>query len=312
VLFEASDGERRLALCATIIANPEMLVIPNQDVLRNDVDVEAQVRTVALAAGVPVPRVHAICLDSSYVGGPFFISEQVSGETVPRRVLRLVEQHHLGDRVAAELGSGLARLHAVPPEKAPSGLISAATLNPAERAVEVADGELTNLLAPRPVLAFGLRWLERHLPPPPERRTIVHTDARNGNLIVGPGGLRAILDWERAARDDDPMRDLAWPALRMWRFGNDEREIGGFASRGAFVDGYTAAGGDYDAERFEWWKVMCTVSWALGLAGQAKQFLDGTMPSLVMAGSGRRVSELEWDVLMLLNRHDAGLRAVTE
>ena len=28
------------------------------------------------------------------------------------------------------------------------------------------------------------------------RRSIVHSDVRNGNLIVGEDGLRAVLDWE--------------------------------------------------------------------------------------------------------------------
>jgi len=40
--------------------------------------------------------------------------------------------------------------------------------------------------------------------------------------------------------------------------------------------------------------------WGLGLAGQADAHLDGRFPSVVMAASGRRVPELEWDLLMLL------------
>jgi hypothetical protein len=47
---------------------------------------------------------------------------------------------------------------------------------------------------------------------------------------------------------------------------------------------------------------MGTLRWGLGLAGQAKAHLDGSVPSIVMAASGRRVAELEWDVLMLLRR----------
>jgi hypothetical protein len=90
----------------------------------------------------------------------------------------------------------------------------------------------------------------------------------------------------------------------MWRFGNDDREIGGFAPRSPFIDAYIACGGAYDEDRFLWWKVMSNVSWALGLAGQAAQYLDGTTSSLVLAGSGRRVHELEWDTLMLVtDRH---------
>ena len=38
----------------------------------------------------------------------------------------------------------------------------------------------------------------------------------------------------------------------------------------------------------------------LGLAGQAAAHLDGSVPSIVMAASGRRVAELEYDLLMLI------------
>jgi hypothetical protein len=96
------------------------------------------------------------------------------------------------------------------------------------------------------------------------------------------------------------MQDLAWPALRMWRFKEDGREIGGFAGREPFVAGYEAAGGTFDEDRFRWWKVLGTLRWGLGLAGQSAAHLDGRFRSIVMAASGRRVPELEWDLLMLV------------
>jgi hypothetical protein len=98
------------------------------------------------------------------------------------------------------------------------------------------------------------------------------------------------------------MEDLGWLCQRMWRFRNDAREVGGFGARTVLVAGYESAGGRFDAPRFHWWKAMGTLRWGLGLAGQAKAHLDGTVPSIVMAASGRRVAELEWDVLMLVKR----------
>ena len=154
--------------------------------------------------------------------------------------------------------------------------------------------------SPAPRCGSGLRWLERHLPPPAARLSIVHSDTRNGNLIIGEDGLRAVLDWEGTWAEGDPMQDLAWPSLRMWRFRNDDREIGGFAGREPFIDGYRSAGGDFDQARFEWWKVHGTLMWGVGLAGQTMAFLDGRVPNIVMAASGRRVPELEWDLLMLI------------
>jgi aminoglycoside phosphotransferase (APT) family kinase protein len=293
VLFDATAAGVIRRLVATIVPFGETTV--------NSIEAEAAVRDLAERSEVAVPHVHLVRGDGDLVGGPFIISDFVPGETVPRRLLRLVEERGIGELVARQLGASLAKLHAIDPNAVTvplrrrefSGPPAAAALASARAAV---DG----LPQRRPALELGLRWLERRLPDPPERETIVHTDVRNGNLIVGDDGLRAVLDWEGTIAAGDPMQDLAWPALRMWRFRNDTKEIGGFAGREPFVEGYEAAGGSFDASRFDWWKVEGTLRWALGLAGQTISFLDGRVSSIVMAASGRRVPELEWDLLMLV------------
>lgn len=299
--FEAQpeSGEAR-RLVATIV--------PTAAIQLNPVSVEAAVRILAFERGVAVPEVVGWTEDSSWVGGPFFLSQHIDGETVPRQVLRVVEQRGIGDLVAAQLGEAMARLHAIDPDDAPDGLMTRPPGPPAETALEGLAAALDGLLEPRPALSFGLRWLERHLPSPPARRCILHTDIRNGNIIVGPDGLRAILDWEGSRRGGDPMEDLAWLGVRMWRFRNDEREIGGMADRAPLVAAYDRAGGRFDEDRYRWWKVYGTLKWAVGLASQAGQHLDGSFRSIVMAASGRRVPELEWDLLMLIGRDVRGLR----
>lgn len=292
ILFDADDGQRALRLVATIL--------PTSEIEINPISAEAAVRTLAESHGVPVPHIHATCTDPSYVGGPFFVSERVDGESVPRRVLRLVHGEGIGDRVAEQLGEALAHLHAIDPALAPAELNEDERDDPTEAALIDAEAMVQELAPTRPVFAMGLHWLERRRPGPPPRPTIVHTDVRNGNIIVSADGLAAVLDWEGARRSGDPMQDAAWPALRMWRFRDDEREIGGFAGRVPFIAGYERAGGTFDAERFEWWKALGTLRWGLGLAGQAAAHLDGRFSTVVMAASGRRVPELEWDLLMLL------------
>lgn len=294
LLFVADVKGERLRLVATIIPAGETMI--------NSIEAEAGVRALAEEAGVAVPHVHLQRSDGELVGGPFMISDFVAGETVPRRVLRLVAEHGNGELVARQLGGTLARLHAIEPSavSVPLRAVEAPGATPAERALNGLRAMVDDLPQPRPALRLGLRWLAEHLPPAPSRETIVHTDVRNGNLIIGPDGLRAVLDWEGALASGDPMQDLAWPALRMWRFREDDKEIGGFAGRAPYVAGYEAAGGDFDEARFEWWKVEGTLRWAVGLAGQTMAFLDGRVPNIVMAASGRRVPELEWDLLMLI------------
>src|SRR5215213_3080033 len=109
ILFDATAGGTTHHLVATIVPFGETII--------NGVDAEAGVRNVAEEHGVAVPHVHLARTDGDLVGGPFFISEFVPGETVPRRVLRLVEEQGNGETVVRQLGESLARLHSIDPSE---------------------------------------------------------------------------------------------------------------------------------------------------------------------------------------------------
>ena len=292
VLFDARHDGDRLGLVATII--------PTTGIQLMDVGDEASMLRLAEAGGVPVPHVHAVCHDPSYVGGPFFVTSRVEGDTIPRQVLRLVEATPgLGPTLGRQIGDALARLHAVDAGGVPDGVPRPAGGSSAAHELARVEALLGELLQPSPPFRLACRWLARNLPAVSPTATVVHSDCRNGNIVVGPDGLRAILDWE-GSHLGDPMEDVAWMCVRMWRFRNDRLEAGGFATRADLAAGYRDAGGTWDGDAFAWWKVLGTVRWGLGLAGQARAHLDGSFRSIVMAASGRRVAELEYDALMLL------------
>jgi aminoglycoside phosphotransferase (APT) family kinase protein len=202
----------------------------------------------------------------------------------------------------------MARLHSVDAGRAPEGINPLNGDRPVEGALLSTGEGLNMLLDASPALAYALRWLERNAPSEPARLSIVHSDMRTGNIIVNDQGLAAILDWE-GTRIGDPMEDLAWPCQRMWRFREDAHTVGGMADVAMLRDAYIAAGGDWDEDRFFWWRVLGTLRWGLGLAGQARQHLDGSFRSIVMAASGRRVPELEYDTLLLLRPADPSGRS---
>ncbi|HSG88191.1 MAG TPA: phosphotransferase family protein [Pseudomonadales bacterium] len=292
VLFDArtGDGATR-SLCATILPTPDIELMKISE--------EAALIQLAEAGGVTVPHVHFATEEAHWVGGPLFVSDCVAGETVPRKVLRKVRADGTGARITAQLGAAFAALHAIPTDKAPSALARPGALAPAELAVDRIAEQMELLLQPGPVFQLGLSWLRRHMPRVPARLAIIHGDVRNGNVIIDDSGLAAVLDWE-VAKIGDPMEDLAWPCLRCWRFGADEVEVGGFGDRETLAAAYREGGGDFDAHAFHWWKVLGTLRWGLGLAGQARGHLDGSFSNIVMAASGRRVAELEHDLLCLL------------
>jgi aminoglycoside phosphotransferase (APT) family kinase protein len=152
---------------------------------------------------------------------------------------------------------------------------------------------------PRPVVEWAFRWLREHLPPPPPRQTVVHGDMRTGNIIVGPEGLNAVLDWE-VVHLGDPMEDLGWICVTSWRFGEVDKPAGGFGSREEMFAGYESAGGaTVDAARVRWWEVMGTLRWGMSCAMFGREFQDGDR-SVEKAAIGRRASETAIDLMAIL------------
>jgi aminoglycoside phosphotransferase (APT) family kinase protein len=244
----------------------------------------------AAAAGVPVPRVVAGSEDDDTLGAPFLVTERVEGETIPRKILRDDIFATARSRLAAQCGQALARVHAIPPDAVP-GLAG-------EDQVAQFRSILDGMGQPHPAFELAFRWLSRNRPAA-TRRTVVHGDFRNGNLIVGPDGLRAVLDWE-LAHLGDPMEDLGWLCVKAWRFGVD-RPVGGFGGREDLFAAYAEASGTpVDAEVVHWWEVLGTLKWGVMCIAQAFTHLSGTLRSVELAAIGRRVCENEWDLLELL------------
>ena len=126
----------------------------------------------------------------------------------------------------------------------------------------------------------------------------MHGDFRHGNLIIGPDGVRAVLDWE-LAHLGDPMEDLGWICVNSWRFGEIDKPVGGFGSREELFAGYEAAGRRVDPGRVKFWEVMGTLRWGVMCCGMMQRFRIGPDHSMERAMIGRRSSETEIDLLRL-------------
>ena len=129
----------------------------------------------------------------------------------------------------------------------------------------------------------------------------MHGDFRNGNFIVGPDGIRAVLDWE-LAHLGDPVEDLGWLCVKSWRFGVADQRVGGFGTVDDLLAAYRAAGGrEVDPLELRYWELMGTLKWGVICEIQAFTHLEGTVRSVELATLGRRVAEMEWDLLDLID-----------
>lgn len=256
-----------------------------------DTENEARLLRAAEQAGVIVPSILAVDAATGTI-----ISEHVEGESIPRRVLRQVEaQPGLGEQLTSDCGRALGMIHQIPTEKS----LDLQNLADSNRYADEMERLLESLSAPHPSFRLGVRWLRGHQIEAVSKPVVVHGDFRLGNFLVSDRGISAILDWE-LVHLGDPMEDLAWLCLRTWRFGADELIVGGFGSLEALRSAYEKVAGEWRAEAFDWWTVARTLWWGLGLARQVEAFMDGTANSIVLAASGRRVVELEYDLLRLM------------
>jgi aminoglycoside phosphotransferase (APT) family kinase protein len=249
---------------------------------------QAEVLSRAAAVGVPVA---APIASGAWNDREYLIAEWRHGEALPPKMLRDPDLDQARRRLNADCAQALARIHQIPTE----GL----EITPQDR-VGVYRARLDQIGEPRPVLELGYRWLAANRPPA-RPDVLVHGDFRLGNLLVGPEGLEAVLDWE-LAHLGDPHEDVAWATIRAWRF-DRHRQPGMFPDPTEWLAAYNlAAGADaaLDPNTFRWWQIAGTWVWAVMSALQARRHLDGWMQSLEHAVIGRRVCESEWDLLELL------------
>jgi aminoglycoside phosphotransferase (APT) family kinase protein len=254
---------------------------------------EAVLMRRAYEAGVPSPRVLHV-LEPKDELGTGFIMERVEGETIPRKILRDDAFAQARPKLARQLGQVLAIIHGEDVTQLPELRRMTATTEIAEL-----ERDYRGFDWPRPVFELALRWLRDHDPGPSDEVTLVHGDFRHGNLIIGPHGIRAVLDWE-LAHIGDPMEDLGWICVNSWRFGEIDKPVGGFGSREELFAGYEAAGRRVDPVRVMFWEVMGTLRWGVMCCGMMQRFRTGPEHSVERAMIGRRASETEIDLLRLL------------
>jgi aminoglycoside phosphotransferase (APT) family kinase protein len=246
---------------------------------------EAELLRAAAKAGMPVPEV--IDADDSSI-----VMQRLDGETIARRILRDDQFAGARNALVEQCAKAVARLHAG------VAVEEIADLDEDNDPIATLRAMLDRFGEPHPALELGMVRLEatrREV----DRRTVVHGDFRLGNWMVDTSGLVGVLDWE-LAHIGDPVEDLGWMCVQSWRFGGS-RPVAGVGSREELLAAYAAAGGgDVSLEDLLWWELFGTVRWGVICVQQAATHLSGAVRSVELAAIGRRVCEVERDVLELL------------
>ena len=161
------------------------------------------------------------------------------------------------------------------------------------------EQELHSVDEAHPAIEYGIAWLREHAPEPlPD--VVCHGDFRIGNVAVDDSGVVALLDWE-FAHLGDPRDDVAWPLVRAWRFGADDRHVGGVGELEPYLDRYRELTGlDVSAADLYWWEVLGNVKWAVGCLTQSRRHLNGLERSVELAVLGRLSAEMEYELLDLI------------
>jgi aminoglycoside phosphotransferase (APT) family kinase protein len=266
------------------------------DDMHASMELEARSQAAAAAAGAPVPRILVADDSPAALGNPFLICNEISGETIVRRIYRQLDDAGPAGRAGLlrQCAQALAAIHRAD--------TSDAGLSREDQPVEWRE-RLDAMGDTTATFEWVFRWLSARRPPPAPA-VLVHGDFRMGNLIIDftdGAELAAVLDWE-LVHIGAAYEDLAWFCIRAWRFGTPAGlGAGGLGSIEDFLGAYQEASGTHvDRQAFNWWLVLATLRWGIICRYQAERHLSGQTRSVELATIGRRVCETEWDLLDLL------------
>jgi aminoglycoside phosphotransferase (APT) family kinase protein len=257
---------------------------PLGHVLQSAHDMAREYRVISALAGtgVPVPAPLALCTDVGVNGTDFYVMGFVAGAVLhdadDARSVPDDERLRLSEHVA----DVLAALHSIDPDDVGLG-----DLGRREAYIE------------RQLRRWARQWeqtKQRDIPAmervhaelarriPEQRRTgIVHGDYRLGNMIVGGGEVRAVLDWELCTLGD-PMADLGY-LLNNWSDPGEPviwraspSQAGGFWSASAMIERYAARTGADTSDvayyqAFQGWRLAAIME------GVYARYLHGAMGS---------------------------------
>ena len=274
------------------------------------VDREFRVLSALAKTDVPVPRVYALCADTSVIGSMFYVMEHLDGRV-------FWDPTEAGDSpteraaIFEAMGDTIAKLHSV--DVAAVGLADYGRTGGymARQIARWTKQYRASETEPQPAMDALIGWLAAR--PLAEGDTaLVHGDFRLDNLIFAKDAPRVIgvLDWELSTLGD-PLADFAYN-LMAWRFEPDlfrgfaGLDLGklGIPSEADYVAAYCRRTGRAALPDLDTYVVFSMFRIAALLQGVLKRALDGNASSaeaLETGARGRRIAERAWEIAQRLD-----------
>jgi aminoglycoside phosphotransferase (APT) family kinase protein len=243
-------------------------------------------------AGIVAPRI-LVCSDELDLGRPFVVVDYIEGTAIARRIMRNPGLADARRSFARQCGELLGRIHSATAAAEGWGV---------RDPIAYAEEHRSQAVYPSPALEGGFAWLVRNRPPASGAQRPVHGDFRLGNLIIGSGGIAAVLDWE-TCHLGDPDEDLGWLCARAWRYGS-ELPVGGLGSLAELLETYeVAAGRKVDPHRLHWWTVYADTVW--GMVCNHRRPTCTASDAMESGAIARNLCRQEYNVLLELESHVA-------
>ncbi|MCX7152202.1 MAG: phosphotransferase [Proteobacteria bacterium] len=269
------------------------------------VEREYRVMGALAGAGIPVPRMLALCEDEAVIGRAFYIMDCVEGRVFWEQSLPGMDK---AGRAAIydEMNRVIAALHAV--DYAAAGLADFGkpgnyfARQVARWTRQYQASETERIEAMDSLIA----WLPQHIPAGDET-AVVHGDYRMDNLIFHPTEPRvlAILDWELSTLGH-PLADFSYNCMG-WHIPPEQfRGIAGLdlatlgiPSEQAYIEAYCRRSGraGIASQHWDFYLAYNLFRIAAILQGVMKRALEGTASSQQALEAGRRarpLAEIGW------------------
>ena len=281
-----------------ILANDDELIVrrtlsQEKSVMAIPKILEAKIQKVVKKNGAPVPAIIFEFSEGEEIGEGY-VMEAISGETIPRKILRDEKFATVREKLPFEIGKSLAKIHQTQLDDL-KALDQVTFTDSLEKLFQV----YLSFNQSQPVFDLAFKWLEAQ-ELTDYGNVLVHGDFRFGNFIISEENLESIIDWE-LAHIGNPMEDLGWLCVRSWRFGNVEKRVGGLGDIKDLIAGYESNSDiKIDESQLDIWQLYGSLRWGIICMMQTFAHLSGMVNSVEKAAIGRRVSETEFDLMNMI------------